>query len=64
METMATYLERLDVAKRVGVTHQRIYQLEKEGLLPAPDSRTVNGKPLWLPATIDQWMSETGRRKG
>lgn len=60
---MNGYLIKSELADYTGLTRQRVSKLHLDGKLPDPDERTHTGDLLWLPATIDRWMSETGRIK-
>lgn len=48
-----------DIAERLGVKHNTVFQWGWRGLLPAPDLKT--DPPLWRWSTIKQWAYDTGR---
>jgi hypothetical protein len=43
-----------DLARRWGITRQRVNQLTREPGFPAPGGE-VNGQPVWFGAAADQW---------
>jgi len=42
------------VAELIGLQANTVYVMRSLGKLPEPDE-TIDGKPLWLPATILEW---------
>ncbi|MDP9201114.1 MAG: helix-turn-helix domain-containing protein [Gemmatimonadota bacterium] len=51
--TRQSRLRSVDVARYLGVTHQRVTQMVAEGKLPAPRHDPVG--PLWTPSVIERW---------
>jgi hypothetical protein len=51
---MSGQLRASDVARYLGVSHQRVTQMQQEGKLPEPDA-TDPSRPSWSPATIKRW---------
>lgn len=48
------------VADLIGLQASTVYVMRSVGKLPVPDEM-IDGKPLWLPATIREW--DDGRVK-
>ena len=47
-------LRIVDIAEILGVSHQRVHQIYKQGRLPKPARRDEIG-PLWERADIEKW---------
>jgi hypothetical protein len=43
-----------DLARRWGISRQRVHQLTRETGFPSPAGE-VNGQPVWFVAAADQW---------
>jgi predicted DNA-binding transcriptional regulator AlpA len=43
-----------DLARRWGLSRQRVHQLVREPAFPAPAGR-VSGQPVWFAAEADEW---------
>lgn len=51
-----------EIAARLGVASQTVYQWRWRRKLPRPDL-VVSGRPIWHWSTIEAWARETGRLK-
>jgi hypothetical protein len=47
------------VPQRAGVSGPTVLRWHASGRLPEPDFVTARGRALWLPATVDAWLSTT-----
>jgi hypothetical protein len=52
------------LARRAGISEGRARALHADKKLPRSDSKDADGRPLWLPSTIDAWCRQTGRPLG
>ncbi len=52
-----------EIAMRLRVTPDTVYQWGKRNLLPPPEG-TVGGDPAWHWSTIETWAQQTGRMPG
>jgi predicted DNA-binding transcriptional regulator AlpA len=52
-----------DIARRLGVTRQRVGQLRQRGDFPAPVARLGLGQ-LWRWSEVDAWATTWRRRPG
>lgn len=52
-----------EIAMRLHVTPDTVYQWGKRNLLPPPEG-TVGGDPAWHWSTIESWAQQTGRMPG
>lgn len=57
--TMQDLLTRTQFAERCGLTLGTIKRYRTLGILPEPDLY-IDNKPLWKPATVDQWARGRG----
>lgn len=46
-------------AQRAGVSGPTVLRWNASGRLPEPDFVTARGRPLWLPATVDNWLDSS-----
>lgn len=51
---MGGLASQADLARRWGLTRQRVHQMIREPGFPAPGGQ-VNGQPVWFAAVADQW---------
>lgn len=56
----ADLLTPRDVADRLGVAIETVYQWRYRGVMPEPDMQ-LDGHPGWRLRTIERWARSTGR---
>lgn len=49
------------IAQRCGVSRHTAHRWHTDRGLPEPDT-VIDGKPLWLWATVARWLEATGRK--
>jgi predicted DNA-binding transcriptional regulator AlpA len=49
-----------EIARLLGVSRPRVWQLRRRADFPAPAGR-VGGRDWWVEATVRRWAAETGR---
>lgn len=59
-ETLVLYTE---LPRYMDVSRQYIHKLNQQGKLPPADDHTFDGKRLWKPETLDEWMLERKCRR-
>lgn len=55
---MAQLLKRKLVQARLGVSHDKFYELLNKGVLPAAIRLTPDSHPMWLESEIDAFIEK------
>ena len=50
------WLNRTQLAERVGRSRQTIWRWQQQGMLPKPNGYDPHGNSLWLVETIDEFL--------
>jgi predicted DNA-binding transcriptional regulator AlpA len=51
------WLNRSQVAERIGRSRQTVWRWRRDGLLPDPDGTDPFGHQLWLASTVDSFLA-------
>ncbi len=54
-------LNRTAIGDLIGVSKQRVHQMEQAQELPPPDAFDGD-RPLWMVGTITRWAKQAGRQ--